>query len=114
MEQATMAKLLAVAVAIVSFAIGASQGDLIELGIAFGAGVTASIGIWLQPKTDFGDWKKLTNHLFLSVPLAGLAFVSGGIDLYNEGFLLWNWLGLVVLLLVPTSILEQRLMGNTP
>lgn len=114
MEQATIARLMAVVVAIAAFAVGASQGDLIEIGIACAAAVTASVGIYLMPPTDVGgDWTKLRDHLLLSVPLAALSVVSGAVTLYEDStFQLASWMALVLTLLVPASILEQRLMEN--
>jgi len=114
MEQGTVARILAVVVLIAMFAIGASQGDLIELGIAFGAGIAASVGIWLMPPSDWrGDPTKLRDHLLLSLPLAGLAVVSGAVTLYDgTTFNLPAWMALIVTLLVPASVLEQRLMDE--
>jgi len=107
-------RLLAVVVTIGAFVVGASQGELMALGFAAAAAIAASVGIWLQPPSDLGDWQKLRDHLLLSLPLAGLSVVTGAIALYpDNAFQFAPWMGLVLALLVPASILEQRLM-ETP
>ena len=109
MEQGTMARLLAVAVAIIAFVVGATQGDLWNLGLAFAVAVTASVGIWLQPVSDFGNWEKLRDHLLLSVPLAGLSVV-GGLVLYADGVVEFaSIFGLFIALFVSASTLEAKL-----
>ena len=111
MENGLAMRLLAAVVAIGAFAFGASQGDQIALGFAAAAAVAASVGIWLQPPSDLGNWQKLRDHLLLSLPLAGLSVVTGAIALYpDNAFQFAPWMGLVLALLVPASILEQRLM----
>lgn len=114
MEKTTMARLLSIVIILATFLIGASQDELLNFAVYLTAGGVASVGIWLQPKSDFGDWGKLTNHLMLSLPLAGLAAISGAVLLYVPGVGLdfFGCLGVVLFLLVPASILEQRLMGT--
>jgi len=111
MEQAKLARLLAVVVAIIVYATAASQGELWNLGIAFAVAIVASIGIWLQPPTDLGNWAKLRDHLLLSVPLAGLSVV-GGLILFDGALQFATIFGLFIGLFTTASILEQRLMGN--
>lgn len=108
-------RLFAVLLIIVAFAYGATQGELIELGLAFGAALTASVGIWLMPPTD-NDVNKLRDHLLLSAPLACLSIVTGAVVIYTTeaGFNLGTFMALVLALLVPASVLEQRLMETNP
>lgn len=111
MEQATIARLVAVVAAIIAFAVGASQGELWNLGIAFVVAIAASVGIWLQPVSDFGNWEKLRDHLLLSVPLAGLSVV-GGLVLYADGVLRFEEIfGLFIGLFISASALERKLIG---
>jgi hypothetical protein len=114
MEDALKMRLLAVVVTIGAFVVGATQGELIALGCAIGAALTASLGMWFMPPTDMGtDYSKLRDHILLSVPLACLAVVSGAVALYADGaFAFAPWLALVLALLVPASVLEQRLMQD--
>jgi len=112
MEDALKMRLLAVAVAIGAFVVGATQGELWNLGVAFGVAVAASVGIWLQPISDFGDWPKLRDHLLLSIPLAGLSVV-GGLVLYANGVVEFAAIfGLFIALLTSASVLEHRLMQD--
>jgi hypothetical protein len=114
MEQAKLARLLAVVVATIVYATAASQGELWNLGIAFAVAVVASLGIWFQPPTDLGNWAKLRDHLLLSVPLAGLSVV-GGLVLFTDGSLQFTAIfGLFIGLFTTASVLEQRLMGDKP
>ena len=116
METATKARLVSVAILLATFLLGASQDELLNFAAYLSAGGVASLFIWLQPKTDFGNWRKLTDHLTLSLPIAGLAAVTGAVVLYSpeSGFKVAEWLSMVVGLLVSASVLEQRLMGDNP
>lgn len=114
MENGMLARLLAIGATIVAFAYGATQNDLIGLGLAAGAAVTASVGIYLMPPTDAGTgatgFAKLRDHLLLSLPLAGLSVATGAITLYaDKAVQVAPWFALVLGLLVPASVLEQRL-----
>lgn len=112
MEKTTLAKLMALVVIIAVFAIGATQGELIELALAFGAATAASLIWWgFYPPTDLGDRPKLKKHLLLSWPLAGIAVVSGAVVLYDGATVdVPKWLALAFLLTVPAAELEKRLM----
>ncbi len=111
-----MARLMSVAILLVTFLLGASQDELVNFAVYLSAGGVASMFIWLQPKSDLGDWRKLTNHLTLSLPLAGLAAITGAIILWSPagGLDLKGWLGTVLALLASASVLEQRLMKTNP
>ncbi len=114
MEKATVAKLLSVVIILITFVIGATQDELWNFFVYLFAGGLASVFIWLQPKTDLGDWTKLVDHLVLSLPLAGLAAITGAVVLYtpSTGFDFAKWLATAFLLMVPASVLEQRLMAE--
>ena len=113
MEQGTMVRLVAAATAIIAFAFGATQGDLVNLGIASAVAVAASIGIWFQTPNDFGNWTKLRDHLLLSIPLACLSIV-GGLVLYAMSVVHFDAIfGLFIGLFTTASVLEAKLnMGR--
>jgi hypothetical protein len=114
MEKSLAMRILAVLLVIVAFLYSATQGQLIEIGLALGAALTASVGIWLMPPTD-SDVNKLRDHLLLSTPLAALSVVTGAVVLYTDGVVNFaSWMALVLALLVPASVLEQRLMATNP
>ena len=110
MKQGTIARIVSVVVMVAAAAVAATTDQLYEMGAAVVAGAIASIGIWMMPPTDMGDWTKLRDHLTLSVPLALLSVVTGVITLMPEGgFDLAAFMALVLALLVPASVLEARL-----
>ena len=109
MDQGLAARIIAAVVVIASFAIGASQGNLIEMGVGVGAAIIASVGFWFMPPTD-NDITKLRDHLLLSVPIALLAVVSGSVNLVVDGvFQLPPFMALILALFVPASMLEAKL-----
>jgi hypothetical protein len=113
MDQGLAARIIAAVVAIGAFTYGATQGDLINLGAGLGAAVVASVGIYIMPPVSTG-FAKLRDHLLLSVPIAGLSVVSGAVILYTDasGIDVANLMALILGLLVPASILEQRLKAS--
>lgn len=113
MEKTTMTKLASVVVILLAFLVAATQEQLTNMVVAFGIAAIASVGIWMQPPTDLGNWKKLTDHLLLSLPIAGLAVVAGAV-VYSTatGLDLQNAVGLFVLVFVPANVLEQYFLAQ--
>ena len=104
-----MTRLLAAIVTIAAFAYVAATGQLIDLAGGIAAGAVASVGFYMMPPAT-NDLKQLCDHLLLSLPLAGLAIASGAVSVYSDGvFTLAAWMALVLTLLVPASVLEQKL-----
>lgn len=115
MEQTLKARILAAVITLAMFVIAATEDQLLNLEAGMGIAVVASVSIWLQPKTDFGNWRKLTDHLLLSLPIAGLAIVAGLVVYSPEtGFDMAKAVGIFVLVFVPANVLEQKLLNSEP